>query len=188
MVVFQGQLKQMWLKTLQVSIQRVMCPQQFSAMCSCSHSHGEQMYGLPCGWVLTLSMYIVCHHLQGMDPCATCSHVVSLCMSWEKEPHMWVAFATALQHLSDQHLTLAIFNRQIMDLACFGKQRSKKHLCPQWLWFNCPPTHTEIICRWFDAVLNGHGIVFFKWGFVLQNPLITPVIFDNPLNHDLRLL
>lgn len=82
---------------------------------------GNRCIGYHVSWALPLSIYIVCHHLQSMAQCATCSHVVSLCMIWEKEARMWFAFSTSRGHLGDQHLTLAIFNREIMDLECLGK-------------------------------------------------------------------
>lgn len=47
---------------------------------------GNECMGYHVCWALPLSIYIVCPHLQSMDQCATCSHVVSLCLIWEMEP------------------------------------------------------------------------------------------------------
>lgn len=140
---------------------------------------GNKCRGCRVGWALPLSVYIVCHHLQSMDQCVTCSHVVSL----EK----------VRTNKNNQQLTFAIFNREIMDLECLegnAENHRKKNICAHivCVTFNRPPPHSEIICRWFDVVLNGHGLVYFKLGFALQNTLITPIIFDITVNHDLRLL
>lgn len=172
----------------------IICPKQFECVLCFLQSQqstmGKKCMGCFVRWFLLLSMYIVCHHLQSMDPCATCCFTVY--MIWDREAYMWFALATGPDHLSHRPLTLAIFNREIMDLECFGKfaqSVQRKTFVPTFsVWFNCRPPHREIICRWFDVVLNRHGLVYFKWGFALQNTLITPIIFDIAVNHDLRRL
>lgn len=117
----------------------IICPRSFECVQQQLQQSimGSKCIGCHVSWALPLSIYIVCHHLQSMAQCATCSHVLSLCMIWEKDACLRFAFVTSRGHLCDQHLTLAIFNREIMDLECLGKimleTQKEKHLCPHCL-------------------------------------------------------
>lgn len=163
-----------------------ICPEQFW-MCSTViptvtvEHHGKQTYRLPCE--LSLSMYMHVTICRRVDQCATCSHVVSLCMMRETELHMWSAFASV--YVPGVRLFYPWNNGS--GMFCAERQTSVPTSSVCDLIAPSPP-HGEIICRWFDVVPNGRGLVCFKWGFALQNTLITPIIFDITLNHDLRLL
>lgn len=147
---------------------------------------GNKRTGCHVGWTLPLFMYMTCHHLQSVAQCTTCSHDLVI-WQWEwpaplKQPqsHTWL-------FLTMDNNGFGMYSK-IMFKAQKGGKKNKTHAHILCLWFNFPPPHSKLIYYWVDVALNGRGLVYSKWGFALQNALITPIIFDITVNHDLRLL
>lgn len=105
----------------------IICPKQFECVLASAailtvtaKHHGEEMYGPPCGLSPdTLHIYCMWPSAEYGSVCYTVTWCFT--MICEKEPHMWFVFVSGLHHLSNQHLTPASFNNEIMDLECFGK-------------------------------------------------------------------
>lgn len=176
-----------------------ICPQQFWMYSTAiptvtAKHHGEQMYGLPCGLSpASLHVYCmspsaeygsVCHMFTCCstmyDPGEGASHVICLC---ERSGPFQLASISRLLFLTVKYWIWIVLGNN-------AQSTERKNICAHivCIWFSCPPPHSELIFCWFDVVLSGHGLVYFKWGFALQNTLVIPIIFDIAVNSDLRLL
>lgn len=146
----------------------------------CSHCHSKASWGTSVWAALTLPMYIVCHHLQSMDPRATCSHLHDL----GRAPHarrFRVGFSSILFSFAPG--ILDIWNVLENNASPFLKNICAHNVCD----LIGPPPHTEIIWRRFARWIRNCSLLFRR-GWALQNPLITTIIFDIALSRDLRQL